>query len=353
MVNRPERATRSASRAAAHEGVSGERGSYVDALAVQIDLHRLELRFAATRINDAAAVQRLADSIQECGQLVACIAAGGPEDARLVLIDGYRRVAALSRLGRDTAQVQCWGCPVGQALAQLLARSGSRSFTAIEEALLLRELIDAHGLTQREAARQCARNPSWVQRRLMLLGALPEALVAAVRGARISSWAAVRIFAPLARANAEHATKLLASLDAQALATRELRLWFTHYQGAQCSQRERMVEHPRLFIDSLNEREHERAAQRLREGPERDRVGELGHLQALMERVRRQLQPLNPPVEVPLARACARVHTVLPGLANELGRLCHDADRDQQLRAHPASAGSAAARDQPTAGAVA
>lgn len=355
MVNRPESPIRSASRAAAHEGVSGEQGSYVDALAVQIDLHRLELRFAATRIDDVTAVQRLADSIQECGQLVACIAAGGPEDARLVLIDGYRRVAALSRLGRDTAQVQRWGCPVGQALAQLLARSGSRSFTAIEEALLLRELIDAHGLTQREAARQCARNPSWVQRRLMLLGALPEALVAAVRGARISSWAAVRIFAPLARANAEHATRLLASQDAQArsLSTRELRLWFTHYQGAQCSQRERMVEHPRLFIDSLNERERERAAQRLREGPERDMVGELGHLQALMERVRRQLQPLSPPVQAPLAYACARVHAVLPGLANELGRLCHDADRDQQLRAHPASAGSAAARDQPVAGAVA
>ena len=113
---------------------------------MELDLHRLELRFAATRISDALAVQRLANSIEANGQLVECVAAGEPADVRPVLIDGYRRVAALRRLGRDTASVQCWSCPVGEALAQVLARAGSRAFMPIEEALLLRELIDAHGL---------------------------------------------------------------------------------------------------------------------------------------------------------------------------------------------------------------
>ena len=328
-------------------------GTHVDGLTVELDLHRLELRFAATRIADAAAVQRLANSIQECGQRVACIAAGQPWDARMVLVDGYRRVAALARLGRDTAQVQCWSCPLGQALAQMLARSGSRSFAAIEEALLLRELIDAHGLTQRDAARQCARDVSWVQRRLVLLGALPDVLLQAVRGARVSIWAATRIFAPLARANSDHANRLLASLDAQALSTRELYAWFEHYQGAQREQRQRMVEHPRLFIDSLNERERTRDAQRLRDGPERDAVAQLGHLQALLERVRRWLEPLSTPVAAPLVRACARVHAALPEVASELRRLCNDAHRDPQQRAHPAATGHEAARDQPAAAPVA
>lgn len=335
-----------------HADVTHEEG-LTDGLTVELDLHRLELRFAHLRIEDAAAVRRLADSIQECGQRVACIAAGQPWDARMVLVDGYRRVAALAQLGRDTAQVQCWSCPLGQALAQLLARSGSRAFATIEEALLLRELIDAHGLTQRDAARQCARDVSWVQRRLMLLGALPEALLQAVRGARVSSWAAVRVFVPLARANSDHAKGLLASLDAQALSTRELHTWFEHYQRAQLSQRERMVEHPRLFIDSLNERQRERDAQRLRDGPERELVGELGHLGSLLERVRRRLEPLSPPVAAPLARACERVHGALPEVASELRRLCHDTDRDPQQRAHPAATGHAAARDQPAAAPVA
>ena len=124
---------------------------------MEIDLHRLELRFAALRIDDAPAVRRLAESIMVHGQLVECIAAGASEDARVVLIDGYRRVAALKRLGRDTARVQCWSCPVDQALTQVLAHTGSRQFSPIEEALLLRELIDAHGLKLREAAHRCAR----------------------------------------------------------------------------------------------------------------------------------------------------------------------------------------------------
>ena len=55
---------------------------------MEIDLHRLELRFAATRISDAPAVQRLANSIEANGQLVECVAAGQAEDVGLVLIDG-------------------------------------------------------------------------------------------------------------------------------------------------------------------------------------------------------------------------------------------------------------------------
>src|SRR5262252_5023073 len=207
----------------------------------EVGLDRLELRFAATRVNDQRAVQRLVQSIEACGQLIACIVlheqtqASPAEAAPLVLIDGYRRVAALRRLARDTVRVECWSGPLGAALAQLLARSRSRAFTAIEEALLLRELMDEQRLSQREAARQSGRDVSWVQRRLQLLGELPEALLEAVRAAQVSTWAAVRVFAPLARANADHAQRLLVSCvqPQQGLSTRELASWFAHYQRAQ------------------------------------------------------------------------------------------------------------------------
>ena len=325
----------------------------VEGVTVQLDLHRLELRFEATRVADQAAVKRLADSMQESGQMVACIAAGPTADARWVLMDGYRRVAALRRMGRDTALVQCWSCPLEQALAQILARSRSRAFAAIEEALLLRELIDGHGLSQRQAARQCARDVSWVQRRLVLLGGLPQELVQAVRSARISSWAASRILAPLARANSEHASTLLASLDTQHLSTRELKTWFEHYKCAQCSQRARMVEHPRLLIESLKERQSVRSAKALREGPERELCYELGHLQSLLERVRRRLAQAELPVAAPLVFACRRVHAAWPEVAHELRRLCHDTDGNSQQHSHPGAAGNEPARDQPSAAPVA
>ncbi len=208
----------------------------------EVELNRLALRFAVTRVNDERAVQRLVQSIDECGQLIACIAVderqpmAQPEDpvvaAPLVLIDGYRRVAALRKLGRDTARVECWSCTVTDALAQVLARSRSRAFTAIEEALLLRDLMDGQRLSQREAALQCGRDVSWVQRRLQLLGEVPEAVLEAVRRAQVSTWAAVRVFVPLARANTAHAQRLLTSLDKpqQTLSTRELNTWFAQTQ---------------------------------------------------------------------------------------------------------------------------
>lgn len=314
MTNPPESQSR-----AAPETHKQDVGAYVGAK--QIDLHRLELRFEATRITDPAAVQRLAESIQTSGQLVACIAAGDQDSGALVLMDGYRRVGALKRLGADTALVQCWHCPVGPALAQMLAHSFSRAFDPMEEALMLRELIDSLGLSQREAARQCARDVSWVQRRLVLLAALPADLVQAVRNAQVSSWAAARILAPLARANSEHASQLLAGMASSPLSTRELQAWFVHYQSAQHTQRQRMVEHPRLFIDSLNERQSQSIAKDLRGGPEREVASELGYLQALLQRACRRLVALNAPLEPALKGACVRLHATLPEVSNELKRL--------------------------------
>jgi hypothetical protein len=50
--------------------------------------------------------------------------------------------------------------------------------------LLLRELTQGLGVSQREAGRRCGRDGSWVNRRLKLLSALPEAAVAAIREGR-------------------------------------------------------------------------------------------------------------------------------------------------------------------------
>ena len=288
---------------------------------MQVDLHRMELRFDDTRIVDMAAVQRMAHSIEERGQMVACIAAAEEPEGSMVLIDGYRRVGALRRLGMDTALVQCWHCPVGAALAQMLAHSFSRVFDPMEEALMLRELIDHYGLSQREAAQQCARDVSWVQRRLVLLGALPQDLVQAVRSGRVSSWAAGRILAPLARANSEHASGLLRSMERDRMSTRELQTWFAHYQSSQHKGRERMVEHPRLFIDGVKAVAEERAARKLSGGPEREVIGDLGYLHALIRRLSGRLGELKAPLEPTLLGACQRLHVALPTVAQEISRL--------------------------------
>lgn len=136
---------------------------------LSLDLHRLDLRYASLRLPDPPAITRLARSIAADGQLVPCIAVAGEGEA-FILVDGYRRIAALRHLGRDTAEVECWQADLAQALLGVLARTRSRSFAPIEEAFLLRELISGGQLSQHEVARRCGRDVSWVSRRLQLLG---------------------------------------------------------------------------------------------------------------------------------------------------------------------------------------
>src|SRR5215475_10307533 len=99
-----------------------------------LDLHRLDLRFAGARVAEPRAVEQIARSIERGGQIVPCVAVADPAvgvlqgEERLVLIDGYRRIAALRRLGRDTARVECWACDLAEAVLGCLARSESRCF---------------------------------------------------------------------------------------------------------------------------------------------------------------------------------------------------------------------------------
>ena len=305
----------------------------MDSQCLDLDLHRLELRFAGSRLLEPRAVARIAHSIERCGQIVPCVVvavpggAGGELD-QLVLIDGYRRVAALRRLGRDTASVERWTCNVTDALLGLLARTQNRPFASIEEALLIRELIQGLGLSQHDVARRCGRDVSWVSRRLQLLSGLPDAALTAVRDGTLSSWAASRIVVPLARANAEHADQLLTALADAPLSTRELHCWFEHYQRAFRNARDHMVSRPRLFLDALRETGEQRAGQRLRDGPEDECAADLRSIEAILARLRKRVAALRP-LPPMLIGAVPRLRTAVDALVNEIQREgAHDPDRD-------------------------
>lgn len=327
---------------------------------LDVDLHLLELRFAGARLIEPQAVEKLARCIERDGQIVPCIVAAATPDTsdvggseRLVLIDGYRRVAALRRLGRDRALVERWPCDLGEAVLGVLARTQSRSFAAIEEALLLRELTQVLGVSQREAARRCARDGSWVNRRLQLLASLPEAALTAVREGRLSSWAAARVMAPLARANAAHADRLLRAQEQAPLSTRDLKEWFEHYQKSRRGVRERMVDHPRLFLQAINERAEQKSSQRLRDGPEGECEADLWRINELICRVRKRLSMLCP-ISAELVTALTRAQRNFEGLQDDVKRYSeHDPDRDPQRREASQGAGPEPARDQSSVEAVA
>jgi ParB-like chromosome segregation protein Spo0J len=243
----------------------------------ELDLHRLEAPYAQTRMQRPQQVRRLMASIDADGQRVPLAVVGGGE--RFVLVDGYQRWEALTRLGRDTARVEVWEGPLAQALVQVLARHQGRAFEPIEQAWLVSAAL-AEGLNQREVATALGKDPSWVSRRLALLAQWSEPVQEAVRQGVLCSWAASRVLVPLARANAADAETLLAALRTESLSTRELAAWYAHYGQANRTVRARLLAQPRLFVQALQTPDAPGA-----DDPE-------GHWLAELERLRRQLQRL-------------------------------------------------------------
>src|SRR5215467_1172497 len=107
---------------------------------MKLEFHQLERRWEHLRVHHPQRQRRLLASLAESGQqtpIVVVVAAGQPD--RYMVIDGYKRIAALKQLGRDIVEAVVW--PMGEAEALLLDRSLSMSDqeTALEQGWLLAE----------------------------------------------------------------------------------------------------------------------------------------------------------------------------------------------------------------------
>lgn len=115
---------------------------------------------------------------------------------------------------------------------------------------MIQQLLDEGG-TRRDIAQWMGRGASWISRRIALLTGLSDTALQALRDGVLSSWAAERVWIPLARANSEDAHQFLQTLYHTPLSSREVVLWHHHYQTARGERRQRLLEHPRLFVDTL------------------------------------------------------------------------------------------------------
>jgi len=232
-----------------------------------LEIGHLDLRYAHTRIRRPEALLPLMRSLEQWGQ-IRPVSVVPSEPPCHVLVDGYLRVEALRRCGKDMVLAEVWLCGEMEALLQVLMRVQERRWEALEQASLIRELHERHDLSQDKIARLLGKDKSWVCRRLSLLCALPDDVLAAVRSGHLSPWAASRILAPLARANPEHAKALSQTLLKEPLSTRDLEELFRHYQKANRKQRERMALDPVLFLKALRSKEEETRTHSLKDGPE-------------------------------------------------------------------------------------
>jgi len=333
----------------------------------EIEIAQLHLRYAHTRIEWPQRVLALASSIERFGQILPVIVLRQGVNS-FVLIDGYLRVQALKRCLRDTVVAEIWEGKEEEALVEILARANSRKWDLLEEAALLRELHDQYHLSQGRIASMVGRKQSWVSGRLALYSALSEDLLESIRKGAISTWAATRVIAPIARAIPEHAKTLSDNLSREPLSTRELTLLFHHYQKANRKQRENIVCEPFLFLKALHAREEATEARSLKEGPEGKWLRDLRVVAHMLRGLLREVPKLFYPGQSNLDRrilltAFEESKEQLTKLENQIrsirvgttvvptpdhGRYdCHDHPGDEASHFESLSEGGADPADQP------
>ena len=227
--------------------------------------------------------RRLLVSLTESGQQtpIVVVPAEGQAD-RYVVIDGYKRIAALAQLGRDTVEAVVWS--MSEANAVLLDRSLrlSEHETALELGWLLAEMEQRFGYSLEELARRFDRSVSWVSRRLALVELLPEVIQQQVREGKIAAQAAMKFLVPVARQSLNDCQRMAAIIAEHHCDTREASQLYAAWRRGSAAIRKRILDDPALFFKAQRQ---EKAP--LRAGAEL--IRDLEMVAAMLNRAHRRL----------------------------------------------------------------
>ena len=220
---------------------------------MELEFHQLDLRYERLKVARPEPERRLLASLAEVGQQVPIVVVKGTAEGSFVVIDGYKRVRALGRLGRDTVGASCWPGEEAEVLIVTSLMQTAEPETALEQSWLLAELRERFDFSLEELARRFGHSVSWVSRRLALLQDLPETIQERVRRGEIGAHGAAKYLVPLARANRQVCLDLMEATSATRLSSRDLGILCTAYQTGNWVSRQRLLEAPLVFLKSHKE----------------------------------------------------------------------------------------------------
>jgi ParB family transcriptional regulator, chromosome partitioning protein len=216
---------------------------------MKLEFHQLDRRYEHLRARNRERQRRLMASLAASGQqtpIVVIAVSKGPD--RYLVIDGYKRVAALEQLGRDTVEVIVWDMSEADALVLDRSMRFSEQETALEQGWLLQELERRFGYSLDDLARRFDRSVSWVSRRLALVEQLPETVQQHVRAGEVSAHVAMKYLAPVARANRNDCQRMADTFSKHRFSSRQAGELYTAWRDASASIRQRILDSPELFL---------------------------------------------------------------------------------------------------------
>jgi ParB family chromosome partitioning protein len=189
---------------------------------MKLEFHQLDRRHEHLRARNLQRQRQLLASLAASGQQTPIVVVAVPDQPdRYLVIDGYKRIAALQQLARDTVEAVVW--PMNEVQALVLDRSlhWSEPESALEEGWLLAELEQRFGYGLEELARQFDRSVSWVSRRLALVELLPDSVQQQVRVGEIPAQVAMKYLVPVARGSLDDCQQLAAAFARHKFTSRQ------------------------------------------------------------------------------------------------------------------------------------
>ena len=294
---------------------------------MNVEFHQLDLRYEKLRTHKPEAERKLVGSLAAIGQQVPVVVVRGEAPERFVLVDGYKRVRALRRLGQDLVGATCWDLSEAEALVlDRLLRTGEGA-TALEQGWLLHELYVRFELSLEDLGRRFARSASWVSRRLALVGGLPAAIQERVQRGELPAHAAMKHLVPLARANPEACERLVAAIAGKGLTNREIGQLYAAWRDGLPAIRDRVLAEPLLFLKARQ------AVAAIPDDEGRLLMDDLDMLAAVARRARRRLRQgvfrrLLPPERQEVTRLGAAAREEMGRLVDRL----HEEETDAGAR---------------------
>jgi ParB family chromosome partitioning protein len=225
---------------------------------MDLEFHQLDMRYEGLRVRRPEREKRLLASLAERGQQVPIVViAMADEPNRFLVIDGYKRIGALQRLGCDTVRATVWDMNETEALILDRSLRTAEGETALEQGWLLSELHRSLGLSLDDLARRFDRSVSWVSRRLALVRELPESVQQYVRNGKIGAWAAMKYLVPIARANRRSCECLAEAIARHQFSTGEVGQIYQAWRNGPVYVQNSIIDDPKLFLRARREIEEE------------------------------------------------------------------------------------------------
>ena len=297
---------------------------------MQLEFHQLDRRWEHLRVRHPGQQQRLLASLAALGQqtpIVVVAVANQPD--RYLVIDGYKRIAALQQLGRDTVDAVVW--PISEAEALVLDRSlrFATHETALEQGWLLSELEQHFGYSLEDLARRFDRSVSWESRRLSLVALLPEAIQQQVRDGKICAHVAMKFLAPIARVSLQDCQQMAAAFVKLHCNTRQAAQLYAAWRDGSRQTRERILQQPELFLKAQRQVESKPPPSQADE-----LLRDLEMAVAIINRASRRIASAAPDLE---RAQCEQARCSIARARHQLEQLAERMEKEQEQDVEPST----------------